>query len=88
MPHTGNMARKMKRVLLGPQGRAVIPAEFRRELDLKSGDVLVAWIEDGRLVFQRREDIERELHELVAHVKVSMSEELIRERRREAAREP
>ncbi len=78
----------MRRVRVGPQGRAVIPAEFRAELGIKSGDVLVAWIEDGRLIFQRREDIERELHELVSHVKVSLSEELIRERRSEAAREP
>jgi hypothetical protein len=37
---------------------------------------------------QRREDVEREIHALVSHVKVSLSEELIREHRREAEREP
>lgn len=77
----------MKRVRLGPQGRAVIPSEFRRQLKLSTGDELVAWVENGRLVLQRRDDIEREIWEMAAHVKVSMSEELIAERRREAARE-
>ena len=78
----------MRKVRVGPQGRVVIPAEFRQQLGIESGEDLVAWIEGGRIVFGRRDDVERELHELVAHVKVSLSEKLIRERRREAAGEP
>jgi AbrB family looped-hinge helix DNA binding protein len=78
----------MHRVRIGRQGRLVVPAELRRQLGIRGEDDLVAWIDEGRLVFQRRADIEREIRELVAHVKVSLSEELIRERRREAAREP
>jgi len=78
----------MQRVRLGPQGRAVIPAELRRELGLTTGAELVAWVEDDRLVLRRREDVERELWDLFSDVPVSMSEELLAERRREAAREP
>ncbi len=81
------MAPNMKRVRLGPQGRAVIPAELRKELGLEAGDDLVAWVEDGRLIFRRREDIQQELWDMFAHVEVSLSEELIAERRREAERE-
>jgi AbrB family looped-hinge helix DNA binding protein len=81
------MAQVMKRVRLGPQGRAVIPSEFRRQLKLSPGDELVAWIEDGRLILQRRDDIQREIWDMFKDVKVSMAEELIAERRREAARE-
>ncbi len=81
------MAPNMKRVRLGPQGRAVIPAELRKELGIHAGDDLVAWVEDGRLIFRRRADIEQEIWDLVAHVDVSLSEEVIREHRREAALE-
>lgn len=83
-----SMAHEMKRVRIGPQGRAVIPAQFRKELGLKDGDVLVAWIEDDRLVLRHRDRIEQEIWEMMADVKTSLSEELIREHRREAAREP
>lgn len=85
MAYHGTMMRKVR---VGPQGRVVIPADFRQQLGIESGEDLVAWIEEGRIVFGRRADIEREIRELVAHVKVSLSEELVRERRREAAREP
>lgn len=77
----------MKRVRLGPQGRAVIPSEFRQQLKMIPGDELVAWVEDGRLILQRRDDIECEIWAMFADVKESMAEELIAERRREAARE-
>ena len=78
----------MRKVRVGPQGRVVIPADFRQQLGIESGEDLIAWIEEGRIVFGRRADIEREIRELGAHVKGSLSEELVRERRREAAREP
>jgi AbrB family looped-hinge helix DNA binding protein len=82
-----DMALNMKRVRLGPQGRLVVPADLREELGVQPGDDLVAWVEDGRLIVQTREQTEREIHDMVAHVKVSLVDELIRERRREAARE-
>ena len=81
------MAPNMKGVRMGRQGRVVIPAELRAELGVEPGDRLVAFVENGRLIIQTWEQTERELHEMVAHVKVSLVDELIRERRREAARE-
>jgi AbrB family looped-hinge helix DNA binding protein len=65
----------------------VIPAELRRALDLHAGDDLVAWVEDDRLVLRRRKDVERELRGMLRGLDSSLSEELIGERRREAARE-
>lgn len=72
---------------MGRQGRVVIPVDLRAELGAEPGDDLVAFVEDGRLIIQTREQTERELHEMLAHVEVSLADELIRERRREAARE-
>ena len=77
----------MYRVSISRQGRLVVPVELRRELGIEPEEILVAWIDQGRLVFQRREDIEREIWELVPPSKTLMSDELIKERRREAARE-
>lgn len=42
------------RLRLGPQGRVVVPAHFRRALGLEVGDPLVASIEDGRVVLAPR----------------------------------
>lgn len=77
----------MYRVKIGPQGRIVVPVELRRELGIEPGDDLVAWVEDGKLVVQTRAETERELLAMFEGVEGSMSEELIAERRREAARE-
>ena len=77
----------MYRVKIGPQGRIVVPVQLRRELGVESGDDLVAFVEDDRLVIQTREQTIRELHQMFAHVEGSLSDELIRERREEARRE-
>lgn len=78
----------MYRVRIGNQGRLVVPAELRRELGVEPDDILVGWIdESGRLIFQRREDIEKEIWAMFEGVDHSMADDLIAERRREAARE-
>lgn len=77
----------MYRVRISRQGRVVVPVALRRELGVEPEDVLVAWIDEGRLVFQRREDIEQEIWALVPPSVTLKSDELIEERRREAARE-
>ena len=86
------MARNSKAIalLIGPQGRVVIPAELRRELELEPGETLMAHVESRRLVLERREQIlERLRQELRAAVPAerSMVDDLIAERREEAARE-
>lgn len=79
---------KMYRVRIGNQGRLVVPAELRRELGVETEDILVGWIdENGRLVFQRRDDIEKEIWAMMEGIEVSLADELIAERRHEAARE-
>ncbi len=69
------------RVVLGVQGRLVVPAEARKELGLAAGDELVLHTEDGRLVLERREDAGRRLRGLYASPATRRSvEELLTER--------
>lgn len=85
------MARTVPHVLrVGPQGRVVIPAELRRELGIEPGETLMAHVESGRLVLERRGEILNRLRsELRAATQPGTSavDELLAERRREARRE-
>ncbi|MBW4651306.1 MAG: AbrB/MazE/SpoVT family DNA-binding domain-containing protein [Kastovskya adunca ATA6-11-RM4] len=74
---------------MSPQGRVVIPAEFRRRLNLEPGATLIARIEDGRLVLEKRENILARLRARFAQIpkEVSLADELIAERREAAQRE-
>jgi AbrB family looped-hinge helix DNA binding protein len=74
-------------VRVGPLGRLVIPAPIRHALGIDPGSRLIARIDDGRLVLEKRETIENRLRERfrVVPADVSLADELIQERR-EAAR--
>ncbi|MGH8572259.1 MAG: AbrB/MazE/SpoVT family DNA-binding domain-containing protein [Gammaproteobacteria bacterium] len=76
-------------VQLGPQGRLVIPAQLRRLLGFEPGDRLVARLEDGRLILEKREAIRRRLKDRFVRLPAgkSLASELLAERRREAERE-
>jgi len=74
-------------VEVGAKGRLVIPAPLRRQLGIDEGTELVALVEDGALVLMTRDAIADRLHAMFAHVKHSMADELIAERRAEAERE-
>ena len=76
-------------VRVGPQGRIVIPAALRRQLGIEPDARLVARVEDGRLVLETRENIQRRLWGLFSHIppEVSLVDELIAERREAARRE-
>jgi AbrB family looped-hinge helix DNA binding protein len=86
------MARTSKAVPLriGAQGRVVIPASLRRELDVEPGETLMAHVESHRLILETREQIldrlRAELRDAVPEG-TSMVDELIAERREEARRE-
>ncbi len=74
---------------LGPGGRIVIPAEYRRALGLKPGDDLILVLDDGELrLMTLRRAIERAQAIVRRYVPEGrlLSDELLQERREEAAR--
>lgn len=86
------MARSSRAVPLriGPQGRVVIPADMRRELEIEPGETLMAHVESRRLVLERRSEILERLRDEVRGAGApagSVVDELIAERRAEARRE-
>ncbi|MGL5866468.1 MAG: AbrB/MazE/SpoVT family DNA-binding domain-containing protein [Dermatophilaceae bacterium] len=74
-------------VVLGQQGRLVIPAEVRAALGLAPGDVLHVHLTGRRVVLERPSDAASELRGLAATVPRSRSlvDELLAERRLAAA---
>ncbi len=71
------------------RGRVVIPAKFRKQLGWRRGDEVILRMEDGRLALFTREQALKRLQKYVCDLvppEVSLSEELIRDRRLEAAR--
>lgn len=75
-------------VVLGGQGRIVIPAEVRSALGLIAGDQLHLHVAGDRLVLERPQDAVAALRGLAAGVPSNRSlvDELLAERRREAER--
>ena len=74
-------------VSVGPKGRVVIPADIRRRLRIDEGTELVALVEGEAVVLVPRSAIKSRLRSMFADVGASMREELLAERRAEAARE-
>jgi AbrB family looped-hinge helix DNA binding protein len=77
-------------VRVGPDGRIVIPAEFRKALELREGEDLLVSLEGETLRLVSRDTAIRQIQAELAHripKGVSLVDELIAERRREAARE-
>jgi AbrB family looped-hinge helix DNA binding protein len=72
------------------QGRVTIPAQIRRQAGIEAGVPLVVYVEDGRVVIETREQLAHRTRRDVAAAWIgeeSVVEELIAERRAEAARE-
>ncbi|MCY4114116.1 MAG: AbrB/MazE/SpoVT family DNA-binding domain-containing protein [Chloroflexi bacterium] len=85
-----DLAPEQVRTTIGPGGRVVIPAEFRAALGIKEGDAVIMRMEgeDLHLVSDATET--RRIREMIARYVpegVSLVDELIKERRREAAAE-
>lgn len=85
--HHPYMASVPTAVKLGKQGRLVVPAPLRQELGLDQGDELVARAENGRLVFEPKAAVVARLRERFEHIEGSLADELLAERREEAAKE-
>lgn len=78
-------------MIVGEQGRIVIPAEFRKKLALKPGDELMARVRDGQLIL---EELDHALMRVQDNIQASRDdksvsgvEELLQERLREARKE-
>ena len=77
------------RTKLGQGGRIVLPAQFRKAMGVKPGDELIMAMKDGEVrVFTRQAAIKR-AQGMLKHIAPgrSLADELIQERRAEAARE-
>jgi AbrB family looped-hinge helix DNA binding protein len=83
------MKHTVEKVGVRPQGRVVIPARIRRELSISAGDEFVARVEEGQIILESRGGLLRRLKDRYARVPegVSLADELVDERRREARRE-
>lgn len=74
---------------MGDGGRLVIPAGYRKALGLKPGDDVVLMLEEGEIrILTARQAIQKAQKLVRSYVPKGrkLSEELIRERREEAAR--
>ncbi len=67
----------------------MIPARIRRSLSIRPGDALVARVIEGRIVLEKRADVLARVRGRFDGVEksVSLADELISERRRDARRE-
>ena len=76
-------------VVMGRQGRVVVPAEMRARLGLEPGDELHLHVEDRRIILERTQDAVAGLRALGRSVPRSRSlvDELLAERRLAAAAE-
>ncbi|GAA5512044.1 hypothetical protein Dcar01_00758 [Deinococcus carri] len=69
------------------QGRVLIPASLRRQLQLQPGEKLIPRIEDGKLILEKRSEVRRRLLGIFSPQEPSPVGELLEERRQEAERE-
>ena len=79
------------RVRIGPGGRVVIPARFRKALGVDIGDDMVMELQDDELRLRSRQAaikrVQAMVRKYIPDEKRSLADELIAERREEAARE-
>jgi AbrB family looped-hinge helix DNA binding protein len=68
------------------QGRIVIPSQFRQQLGLVAGSKLIARLEGNRIILEKPDDVFQRLRSTFNSPE-SLAEELIAERRAEAAHE-
>ena len=81
------MAHTALPVRLGPQGRLVVPAELRRELDLQEGAELAIRSDGRRLILEPRREVLRRLRRRFADAgDVSLADELAADRAEEVRR--
>jgi AbrB family looped-hinge helix DNA binding protein len=83
------MAFSQSEIRVGEQGRIVIPADIRREMLIDIGSTLVARVENDMLILEKPDAVIKRLQARFKKIPkgISLAEELIAERRAEAAHE-
>jgi AbrB family looped-hinge helix DNA binding protein len=74
-------------VEVGPKGRVVIPAAIRKRLGIEQGTRLAVLVDGDAVVLVPRTAVEDRLHSIFKGVPASMADDVIEERRAEAAAE-
>lgn len=79
----------LARVKIGTNGRLIVPAKLRKEIGLSDGKTVVIETVEGELRVRKMEDVIHNAQERLKKYlgEISLSEELISERREEAKRE-
>lgn len=75
-------------ISVNEQGRVLIPAQLRQELEFRPGTPLVAYVEDGRLILEERAHLAARLQREALESRTtsgSVVDELIADRRVQAA---
>jgi AbrB family looped-hinge helix DNA binding protein len=75
---------------VGPEGRVLIPAHIRDAMEIEEGGTLLAWLENGELRLVSPQMAMRRARDMVRELipgDDSLADELIADRRREAAEE-
>jgi AbrB family looped-hinge helix DNA binding protein len=83
------MSSTTETVRISEGGRVVIPAPFRKALNMNVGDEVIVELEDGEVRLRTRAEGIRRAREILGDILLGPSpvEELIAERRAEAARD-
>lgn len=74
-------------IAIGQNGRLVIPTAMRKALNLQEGQRLRLRLENDSIIMEKPVDIVKKLQNRFRKVSVSLADELIQERRQEAAKE-
>ncbi len=74
---------------VGKQGRIVIPANLRNQLAIEPGTQLVAWVDDGRLIMESKQQLWQSIHQAYGKKleETDLVQELLDERRESAKME-
>lgn len=72
---------------LDAQGQFVLPAVLQQALNLQVGDTLLAYLENNRIILEKKQNIKQKLKARFQHVNESLADELIASRRKEALTE-
>jgi AbrB family looped-hinge helix DNA binding protein len=77
-------------VAVDGSGRILLPAKVRKQLNLKKGSALIGSLNKNKLVLNTRDEALRQAQEFFSKLRpagVLWSDEIIKDRRREARRE-